>query len=62
MYIIDVLVFARKFQEHCDRMDAIFSRIQEAGLKLKPSKCEFGTTEVNLLGFQVSDKGVRPAP
>ena len=39
-------------------MDAVFSRIQEAGLKLKPSKCEFGTTEVNYLAFQVSDKGL----
>ena len=53
----DVLVFARTFQDGCDRMDAVFSRIQEAGLKLKPSKCEFGTTEVNYFGFKVSDKG-----
>jgi hypothetical protein len=62
VYIDDVLVFARTFKEHCDRIDAVFSRIQEAGLKLKPSKCEFGTTEVNYFGFKVSDKGVRPSP
>jgi hypothetical protein len=62
VYIDDVLVFARTFEEHCERLDAVLGRIQHAGLKLKPNKCEFGTTEVNYLGFQVSDKGVRPSP
>jgi hypothetical protein len=62
VYIDDVLVFARSFQEHCERLDAVLGRIEEAGLKLKPSKCEFGTSEVNYLGFQVTDKGVRPSP
>ena len=62
MYIDDVLVFARSFKEHCERLDAVLGRIEEAGLKLKPSKCEFGTSEVNYLGFQVTDNGVRPSP
>jgi hypothetical protein len=62
VYIDDVLVFARSFKEHCERLDAVLGRIEEAGLKLKPSKCEFGTSEVNYLGFQVTDKGVRPSP
>jgi hypothetical protein len=62
VYIDDVLVFARSFEEHCERLDAVLGRIQDAGLKLKPGKCEFGTSEVNYLGFQVSDKGVRPSP
>jgi hypothetical protein len=61
VYIDDVLVFARSFEEHCQRLDAVLGRIKDAGLKLKPSKCEFGTSEVNYLGFQISDKGVRPS-
>jgi hypothetical protein len=59
VYIDDVLVFGRTFKE---RLDAVLSRIKEAGLKLKPSKCVFGTSGANYLGFQVSDKGVRPSP
>jgi hypothetical protein len=61
VYIDDVLVFAKDFNEHCCRLDAVLGRIGDAGLKLKPAKCEFGTSEVNYLGFQISEKGVRPS-
>ena len=58
VYIDDILVFAGTFEEHCRRLDAVFDRIGAAGLKLKPSKCEFGMQEVNYLGFQISNKGL----
>jgi hypothetical protein len=58
VYIDDILVFANTFDEHCQRLDAVLERIGDAGLKLKPSKCEFGMAEVNYLGFKISDKGL----
>ena len=38
------------------------SRLEEAGLKLKPSKCELFQTKVNFLGFVVTSEGLRPQP
>ena len=61
VYIDDILVFGRSFEEHLTRLDAVLARIGEAGLLLKPEKCEFGKSEVKYLGFEISDKGLRPS-
>ena len=61
VYIDDVLVFATSFSAHLQSLDEVLSRVLEAGLKLKPSKCLFGTNTVDYLGYTVSDKGVKPS-
>jgi hypothetical protein len=33
-----------------------------AGLRIKIDKCDFGVTEMELLGFKVSDQGISPSP
>ena len=40
IYLDDVIVFSHTEEEHLERMRVIFDRLQEHGLKLKPSKCE----------------------
>ena len=35
---------------------------RKAGMKLKPSKCEFHTTETEYLGFIINPEGVRAHP
>ena len=62
IYLDDVVVFGRTFDEHLCRLDAVLSRIARAGLKLKPSKCHFFQKEVTFLGHVVSADGVRPDP
>ena len=42
VYLDDVLILGRSFSEHLHNLRDIFDRLQEAGLKLKPSKCTFG--------------------
>lgn len=37
-------------------------RIQKAGLKVKPSKRNFGKDNIEFLGFWVSEKGIEPRP
>jgi hypothetical protein len=51
VYIDDILVFANTFEEHCNRLDSVLSKIGEAGLKLKPSKMRIWHVRSNLFGF-----------
>ena len=45
-----------------ERLEAVFQKISKAGLKLKPSKCEFFKSEITYLGHVVSNKGIATDP
>ena len=62
IFLDDILVFSQNFEEHLERLEAVFSRLKEHGLKLKPSKCEFFKTKVKYLGHVVSQDGVETDP
>ena len=62
VYIDDVIVFSRTFEEHLQRLEGVFQRLHDAGLKLKPSKCSFFQQSIKFLGHQVSAEGVSPDP
>ena len=38
VYLDDIIIFGRNFEEHLDRLREVFDRICQANLKLKPSK------------------------
>ena len=40
MYLDDVLVPGRNFQEHLTNLQEVFQRLREAHLKLSPEKCD----------------------
>ena len=56
-----MIVFSEMPEEHLQRMRVVFDRLQEHGLKLKPSKCDVFKSEINYLAHQVSQKGVLPS-
>lgn len=62
IFLDDILIYSRTFEEHIKRINAVFSRLQQHGLKLKPSKCEFFKTSVKYLGHVVSENGVETDP
>lgn len=41
IYLDDLIIFSRTFDEHITRLRQVFSRIQDYGLKLSPKKCSF---------------------
>ncbi|KAK3742406.1 hypothetical protein QZH41_020713, partial [Actinostola sp. cb2023] len=61
-YLDDVIVFARSFDEMLERLEAVLTRLDEYGLKLKPSKCKLFQTKLTYLGHVVSREGVGPDP
>ena len=62
IYIDDVIVFGKHFDEHLIRIEEVLDRIRAAGLKLKPDKCMMLQEEVTFLGHVVSGEGVKPSP
>lgn len=59
VYIDDVLIFSKTFEQHLRDVDEILKRFRAAGLKLKPTKCLFADDEVEYLGFKISRKGIQ---
>ncbi|KAL5020629.1 hypothetical protein ScPMuIL_002291, partial [Solemya velum] len=57
IFLDDILIFSKTFEEHLDRLNVVFERLSEHNLKLKPSKCEFFRTSVSYLGHVVSADG-----
>ena len=62
VYIDDVLVVGATFEEHLTNLEAVFVRLREAHLKLKPTKCQLMRSEVQYLGYRVSAEGISPDP
>ena len=58
IYLDDVVVYARTVEEHLERLDAVLTKIGQAGLKLKPNKCEFFRRSLKFLGHIVSGEGI----
>ena len=54
VYIDDVLVFSQTLEEHLQHLKRVLEHIEEVGLKLKPTKCQFARKEVEYLGHVVT--------
>ena len=62
VYIDDIIIFSTTFSEHLDDLREVLERLWRAGLKVKPSKCEFAKKKVKFLGHIVSADGIQPDP
>ena len=62
LYLDDIVVFWKSFEDHLCNLRKVFDRLSEAGLKLKPKKCQFLQEEISFLGHIVSKSGIRTDP
>ena len=58
IYLDDIVIFSKDLASHLERLEAVFQKLEEAGLKLKPSKCELFWRQLAYLGHVISAKGV----
>jgi len=58
VYLDDILVMSRTFEEHCASLAAVFDRLEQHTLKLKATKCHLFQREVVFLGHVVSERGI----
>ena len=61
-YLDDVLVFAPSEEEAIHRLEMVFGRLREHGLKLAPKKCHFLRRSVRFLGHIIDENGVATDP
>ena len=62
LYLDDIIVYSRTYEEHLVRLEAVFHKLKEAGLKLSPSKCHFLCKEIKYLGHMISERGIGVDP
>lgn len=62
VYLDDVLVFSETKDDHLSHLRQVMERIAQAGLKLKPIKCQFVRQEVDYLGHIITPSGLLPNP
>lgn len=60
IYIDDILVFGSTEEETLTNLEWVLQRCEQYRVKLKWTKCEFLKTEVNFLGYKVSQGGIMP--
>ena len=58
VYLDDMIVFGRNFEEHMERLELVFCRLHKSGLKIKGSKCKFLQKRIHFLGHVIPENGV----
>ena len=61
-YIDDILVTGASDEEHLTNLEAVFSRLQSHGIRMKKSKCFFMQDSVEYLGHRVDADGLQASP
>jgi transposase InsO family protein len=62
LYLDDIIVFSQTFEEHLIRLQEVLGRLRNAGLKLKPMKCQFFQGQVSFLGHIIDAQGIHTDP
>lgn len=57
VYLDDILIFGKTEKEMLSNLEKVFTRLEEANVSLKASKCSFGLEKINYLGHIISCEG-----
>jgi hypothetical protein len=61
-YLDNILIYSDNLNDHRNYILKVLEALSEAGLHLKPEKCEFHWQEVKYLGFIISTRGTKMDP
>ena len=57
---LDDIIFSQNELQCLEHLEIVFSRLREAGLKMKQSKCDFFKSEIHYLEHLISPEGISP--
>ena len=58
VYIDDIVIYSKSYEEHIEHLDKVLEAIEQAGLTLSPKKCHLFYGSILLLGHKVSRLGL----
>ena len=62
-YIDDLLCLTKgTFEDHLQKLDGVFCRLQQTGLKVNVAKSFFARPELEYLGYWITRDGIKPLP
>jgi hypothetical protein len=61
-YMNDIMIYSTTREEHAKHVRMVLDRLRQYSLYVKLSKCEFGVTEVDFLGYRIGVAGVSMDP
>jgi hypothetical protein len=61
-YLDNILIYLDNLKQHRQHVRMILGRVEEVGLILKVSKCEFYTNKMEYLGYIISPTGIEIDP
>ena len=62
VYLDDILVIGQSFEEHLHNLRQVFTRLRDAGLRLKPKKCWLAMHSVEYPAYVVTPEGIAADP
>ncbi len=58
VYLDDLTIVSKDLHSHLHKLDHIFNRLKEAGLKAKLTKCDFLKSRIQFFGHVVDGDGI----
>lgn len=58
VYLDDIVIYASTLEEHPSKLEKLLTRFEDAGLKIKPDKCELLPERMKLSGHVISTAGI----
>ena len=62
VYLDDINVYSRTFEEHLQHLQWVFDQLRFANLGCRPEKCEFMRQKLKFLGHEISAEGLSSDP
>ena len=62
VYIDDILVAINNIETHKEHLRLLFQRLQDFGMVINVSKCQFGHDSIDFLGHRINSTGSFPLP
>lgn len=62
VYIDDISIMSKTFEEHLEHLENVFTRLEAADLRIEISKCNFASHGVKVLGHIINVEGIKSNP